>query len=168
MSPSVRLGLKHLIDICFSSSVSLSNLFICWSPVKRTWYPTHQSCWSVQSGSSTTIRLYQECEGSTLPPLDWSPPAWWVCQHNTDKHYMTREAFLVLAIVCFDRIMSWKRFVVSVLFLNYHCVSEFNFHIFCGVCLQKSLFIFIYNLINFSWSVVSVFHDMFLPFKVIG
>ncbi len=100
----------------FFPPVSVSNLFT-WSPVKRTWYRTHQSCWSVQSGSSTTIRLYQECEGFTLPPRDWNRPAWWVCHHNTDKYivwWLLRWAFLVLAVVCritksFDRMMSWKK-----------------------------------------------------------
>lgn len=77
------IGLK-LFNVCFFPLIFLYNLSI-WSPGKRTWYHTHQSCWSEQSGSSTTIKPYQECEEFTLPPLAWSQPAWWVCFHRTDK-----------------------------------------------------------------------------------
>lgn len=87
VSAAVGTDLKRFVSVSATTSgqllvlhcfpVSPSNLCTS-SSVKRTWYHTRQNYWSVLSGSSTTIRLCQECEESTLPPLDWSRPAWWV------------------------------------------------------------------------------------------
>ena len=89
VSPSVRCSYKHFNDSFLP--LSMSNPFT-WSPERRTWYRTHQSYLSAQSGSSTTIRLCQECVEFTLPLLDWSPPAWWV-KHDKQRTIIGMSCF---------------------------------------------------------------------------